>query len=43
MRNDIKAKLQIELNKKIQGEPQVVYILSRVRKIIEIDKEDFSL
>lgn len=37
MRNDIREKLQIELNKKIEGEPQVVYILSRVRKMLEID------
>ena len=40
MINDIREKLQIELNKKIEGEPQVVYILSRVRKILEIDKKE---
>ena len=43
MRNDIREKLQTELRKKIEGEPQVVYILSRVRKMLEIDgkqKED---
>ncbi len=37
MRNDVREKLQTELNKKIEGEPQVVYILSRVRKMLEID------
>jgi hypothetical protein len=44
MRNDIREKLQNELNKKIEGEPQVIYILSRVRKILEIDKkgEEYS-
>lgn len=36
MRNDIREKLHIELNKKIEGEPQVVYVLSRVRKMLEI-------
>jgi len=36
MVNDIREKLQVELNKPIEGEPQVVYILSRVRKILEI-------
>ena len=40
MRNDIRDKLQIELNKKIEGEPQVVYILSRVRKMLEIDGKE---
>lgn len=40
MRNDIRGKLQTELNKKIEGEPQVVYILSRARKILEIDKTE---
>jgi hypothetical protein len=41
MKNDIRDKLQGELMKKIEGEPQVVYILSRVRKILEIDgRED---
>lgn len=38
MRRDIKGKLEDELNKKIEGEPQVVYILSRIRKIMEIDE-----
>lgn len=37
MRNDIREKLQVELSKKIETEAQVVYILSRIRKIIEID------
>lgn len=36
MVNDIREKLQVELNQSIEGEPQVVYILSRVRKILEI-------
>jgi len=40
MRNDIKEKLQTELDKQIKGEPQVVYILSRVRKILEIDRKE---
>ncbi|MFA6463962.1 MAG: hypothetical protein WCV55_03070 [Candidatus Paceibacterota bacterium] len=40
MRNDIREKLQAELNKKIEGEPQVVYILSRVRKMLEIDGKE---
>ena len=38
MRNDIKGKLGVELGKDIEGEPQVIYILSRIRKILEIDK-----
>ena len=37
MRNDIKGKFAVELNKKISEESQVVYILSRIRKILEID------
>lgn len=40
MRNDIREKLQTELNRKIEGEPQVVYILSRVRKMLEIDGKE---
>ncbi len=36
MRNDIHTKLQIELNKQIDQEPQIVYILSRIRKMLEI-------
>jgi hypothetical protein len=40
MKNDIRNKLQGELIKQIEGEPQVVYILSRIRKIIEIDKKE---
>ncbi len=43
MINDIKLKLEAELNKRILGEPQVIYILSRIRKILEINgkqKED---
>ncbi len=35
MVNDLKEKLREELSKEIVGEPQVVYILSRVRKILE--------
>lgn len=38
MQNEIRSKLQLELNKEITEETQVVYILSRVRKILEIDK-----
>lgn len=38
MRNDIKEKLQLELNKEIKEESQVVYILSRVRKMLESDQ-----
>ncbi|MEW6616845.1 MAG: hypothetical protein AB1333_00225 [Patescibacteria group bacterium] len=37
MVNDIKEKLRFELMVPITGEPQVVYILSRVRKILDID------
>lgn len=37
MINDIKEKLRIELSKPITSENQVIYILSRVRKILEID------
>ncbi len=40
MRNDIREKLQTELNRKTEGEPQVVYILSRVRKMLEIDGKE---
>jgi len=38
MKTELLSKLQIELNKEIKTEPQVVYILSRVRKILELDK-----
>jgi hypothetical protein len=37
MVNDIKVKLADELTKSIDSEAQVVYILSRVRKILESD------
>lgn len=37
MKNNIKEKLSIELNREIKTEAQVVYILSRVRKILEIE------
>lgn len=40
MRNNIKDKLQLELGREIKEEAQVVYILSRVRKILEIDKNN---
>lgn len=40
MRNDIRDKLEMELNKPISEEPQVIYILSRVRKLLEIDKDE---
>jgi len=37
---DIKQKLRLELEKEIKEESQVVYILSRIRKILEIDKKE---
>lgn len=40
MVNEIKVKLGIELNQPIQTELQVIYILSRIRKILEIDKKE---
>ena len=40
MTNDIINKLQLELNKEIKEESQVVYILSRIRKILELDKKE---
>lgn len=40
MRNHIHTKLQIELNRKIDQETQVVYILSRIRKMLEIDGKE---
>lgn len=40
MLNDIKSKLNIELGKSIKTEPQVIYILSRIRKILEVDKKE---
>lgn len=36
MKRDILSKLQDELGKKVIGEPQVVYILSRIRKLLEL-------
>ena len=39
MRNDIREKLQVVLSKPILEETDVVYILSRVRKLLELDKE----
>lgn len=39
MRGDIQEKLQGELKKEIKEESQVVYILSRIRKLLEIDKK----
>ncbi len=39
MLNEIKDKLEIELRKPITEESQVVYILSRVRKMLEIDEK----
>ncbi len=44
MRNDIKEKLQQVLNKETFEETDVVYILSRIRKLLEIDgnKKDFK-
>lgn len=38
MKLDIKNKLEVELSKEINSEVQVVYILSRIRKILEIEK-----
>lgn len=45
MKADIKLKLTDELAKDINTEIQVVYILSRIRKILEIDskKEDYKV
>lgn len=40
MRNDIEEKLRTELSGEIRNEPQVVYILSRIRKLLEIDKKE---
>mgnify|MGYP001574195583 CR=1 FL=1 len=37
MRNDIKEKLRQELATEIKTEAQAVYILARIRKILEID------
>lgn len=37
MKNDIKDKLSIELKKPINGEPQVIYILSRIRKLLDLN------
>ncbi len=39
MINGIKEKLKLELSKPITEESQVVYILSRMRKILEIDED----
>lgn len=39
MRSEIVDKLRIELNREINTEPQVVYVLSRIRKILEITRE----
>lgn len=38
MLNDIKEKLRVELAKPIKEESQIIYILSRVRKILELDE-----
>lgn len=40
MKNDIKEKLQIILRKESLEESDIVYILSRVRKILEIDGKE---
>ena len=37
MKNDIINKLKVELEKSIENEPQVIYILSRIRKILDLD------
>jgi len=44
MKDDIVSKLDKELHKEITSEPQVVYILVQVRKLIETDNpmEDFE-
>jgi hypothetical protein len=39
MVNDIKEKLLTELSEEINTERQVIYILSRIRKILESDKK----
>ncbi len=36
-KNQIESKLEAELKKKIKSELQVVYILSRIRKLLEIE------
>lgn len=38
MKNDIKKKLALELSEDISKESQVIYILSCIRKILEIDQ-----
>ena len=38
-REEILEKLQKELNREIRDECQVIYILSRIRKILEISDE----
>lgn len=40
MKNDIRTKLQEELLKPLETEVQVVYILTRVRKLLEIGKKE---
>ena len=44
MKNDIKSKLQNELAKPIESEVQVIYILARIRKLLEIEgkKESYQ-
>ena len=44
-RNDIKEKLQSILDKDVLEETDVIYILSRIRKLLEIDrnKTDFKI
>lgn len=39
MRSEILSKLEIELKKDFESEMQVVYILSRIRKLLEINGE----
>lgn len=39
MKNDIVEKLSLEFKKPIVDESQVIYILSRIRKILETDKD----
>lgn len=39
MWNDIKDKLHVELSGEIKSEAQVIYILSRIRKILEIEND----
>lgn len=45
MRNDIKEKLQSVLNKETLEETDAIFILSRIRKLLEIDgnKKDFKV